>query len=142
MLLVIQRECDLPAQVVTDFAQGEYLHREFFRLPRVRCCLWKVEDRCVSLLRLEPWGDGMLLTGLETLPSERNQGYASALITAVGEYLGRQGAVRLYSHIDHRNKASIRTHEKCGFRLRSDTARLLDGTVTTRMGTYLLECYA
>ena len=142
MLSVIRRECDLPGQALEGFEQTQYLHSGFFQNSGVLCCLWMEQDDCVSVLRLEPWGDGLLLTGLETHPGKRDRGYATALLRAVGEYLGRQGTIRLYSHIEHRNKPSIRTHEKCGFRQISDTARLLDGTVTARMGTYLLECHA
>lgn len=139
MLRVIDEVCDLPIFGLEGFEQAAYLRLDFFHAPGAQCCLWMVEGCCVSLLRLEPWKDGLLLTGLETLPNRRNCGYAAALLTAVAAYCREQGNARLYSHIDHRNAPSIRVHEKCGFRRISDTAKLLDGTVTARMGTYLLS---
>lgn len=139
MLRVIERLQEVSFAKPDEFEQAEYLRREFFRKAGDRCCLWIADGRCVSMLRLEPWRDGLLLTGLETLPEDRNHGYAAALLTAVGEYLSNSGVNKVYSHIDHRNRLSIRVHEKCGFRRIADTATLLDGTVTTRMGTYLLQ---
>lgn len=139
MLMVIERAQELTFTQIDAFEQAEYLCRQFFRGQGELCCLWVKEKRCVSMLRLEPWQDGLLLTGLETLPEHRHHGYASDLLMAVGEYLRSCGYCKLYSHIDHRNCPSIRVHEKCGFRRISDTARLLDGTVTARMGTYLLS---
>ena len=125
-------------------AMAEYIFYDelqcgFFSIPDAMYCLWMVEGQCVSALRLEPWRDGWLLTALETSPAHRNQGYARALVQSVQGYLAQRGPVRLYSHIQSRNTASIHVHEQCGFRKFSDTARLLDGTVTSQMGTYLFE---
>lgn len=137
VLRVIERAGDLSGMGTEGFEQAAYLSREFFRVRGALCCLWMVDGIYVSLLRLEPWRDGLLLTGLETLPEKRNCGYAGDLLTAVQAYLKAQGAVRLYSHIDKRNGVSIHVHEKCGFCKIADTATLLDGTITARMGTYL-----
>lgn len=117
----------------------EYLRHGFFRMPGAVYCLWMENEVCVSALRLEPWKDGMLLTGLETAPERRNRGYACALIRGVQVYLGRQGGVRLYSHIRKRNTPSIHTHEKCGFRKISDMAVYIDGSVDSQGSTYLYE---
>ena len=117
----------------------EDLQCGFFSIPHAMYCLWLVEGECVSALRLEPWQDGWLLAALETAPDRRKQGHAQALLRAVQGYLSAQGAVKLYSHIHCRNKASIHVHEACGFRKITDTAKLLDGTITSRMGTYLFE---
>ena len=138
MLRVVDCVKDLPDLDLEDFEQSRYLSREFFRVPGALCFLWMVEGRCVSMLRLEPWRDGFLLTGLETLPGERRRGYAAALLTAVQAHLMDMNIQRLYSHIDYRNVRSIRVHEMSGFRRISDTAHLLDGTITARMGTYML----
>ena len=129
-------------QRALDMAQDAFyddLRFGFFSIPRAMYCLWMVEGECVSALRLEPWQDGWLLAALETAPDRRNQGHARALLTAVQGYLGDQGPVKLYSHIHCRNTASIHVHERCGFRKIADTAKLLDGTVTSQMGTYLFE---
>ena len=116
----------------------EDLQCGFFTIRDARLCVWVVENQCVSDLRLEPWRDGWLLAALETSPDHRNQGYAQSLLRSVQGYLAERGPVRLYSHIHSRNTPSIRVHEQCGFRKISDTAALLDGTITTQMGTYLL----
>lgn len=143
MLKVISSMAELPLehleQVYGQAVDEEYLRFEFFHIPGAKICLWYVEGVCVSALRLEPWRDGLLLTGLETAPLWRNQGYAGALLLAVQSHLAQQGSYRLYAHIHKRNLPSVRVHERCGFRMISDTAALLDGTVTAQMGTYLLE---
>lgn len=129
-----ERGIDLAEQ---DFY--EYLRQSFFRIPGAVYCLWLVEGACVSALRLEPWKDGLLLTGLETAPDRRNRGYACALIRGVQAHLGQQGSVKLYSHIHKRNTASIHTHEKCGFRKISDMAVYIDGSANSQGATYLYE---
>lgn len=125
--------------LLVEEAFYEDLQCGFFSVPDACYCLWMVDGECVSALRLEPWKDGWLLTALETAPQRRNQGYACALLTAVQEHLKAYGAVQLYSHIHIRNTASIHVHERCGFRKLSDTARLLDGTITTQMRTYVYQ---
>lgn len=116
-----------------------YLRQCFFTLPEAAVCVWQVEGRYVCALRLEPWKDGMLLTGLETAPEERGKGYACALICAAQEYLSRQGKGKLYSHISKGNAASIHVHEKCGFRKIRDHAVFLDGSVGRKSSTFLYE---
>lgn len=117
----------------------DYLRNCFFRLEGAMCCLWMENEICVSALRLEPWKDGLLLTGLETAPERRNKGCACALIRAVQAFLREQGVVKLYSHIDKKNAASIHIHEKCGFRGIADHAAYLDGSVDSRSVTYLFD---
>lgn len=111
----------------------------FFTIAGAMYCLWLEEGVCVCAARLEPWRDGMLLTGLETAPDRRNRGYATALLRAVQTYAGEQGVGKIYSHIYNSNAASVHTHEKCGFRKISDCAAYLDGSVDRRGCTYLFE---
>lgn len=143
MLKVIKAARELPTAQLERVCGGEreldYLRHEFFREEGAVCCLWLEDGACVSALRLEPWRDGLLLTGLRTVPERQNQGCARALLGAVQAFLSRQGSVKLYSHIHKRNAASIRVHEKCGFRRIADTAALLDGSVTAQLGTYLFD---
>ena len=117
----------------------EDLQQGLFSMPDACICLWLMEGEPVSCLRLEPWKDGILLTGLETAPGHRNQGHACELLQGVQAHLAQQGRVKLYSHIHHKNAPSIRVHTKCGFRRISDCARLLDGSVASYTGTYLYE---
>lgn len=117
-----------------DFRQ--YLQEVFFRTPGAFCCIWEEGGRYVSALRLEPYKDGLLLAALETSPGCRRQGYGSALIRAVQQYLG---VGKIYSHVEKRNTASLRTHEKCGFRIISDCAVYISGSVDYRCCTLLYE---
>lgn len=116
--------------------QYDYLNNVFFQTPCAVVCVWMEQGKYASALRLEPYRDGMLLTALETAPEYRSKGYATKLIRAVQMWQKQQGDVILYSHIDHENWASIAVHEKCGFVKIADTAAYLDGTVTSRAGTY------
>ena len=56
---------------------------DFFRQKGAFYCLWKENGRTVSALRLEPFGDGLLLEALETMPEQPRRGYGKALILAV-----------------------------------------------------------
>lgn len=107
--------------------------RRFFWLPGTGQYIWQEDDRYRSALRLEPWRDGMLLTALSTAQADRGRGYATMLLRAVLERQDRP----VYSHIAGENQASIRVHEKSGFIKISDTAVLLDGSASSRMGTYV-----
>lgn len=122
----------LPRQLALAEADAIEDLRRFFWLPGTMQYIWQEDERYLSALRLEPWRDGLLLTALFTAPSDRGRGYATLLLSAV---LGGQNCP-VYSHIDNTNRASIRVHEKCGFVRISDTAILLDGSASSRMGTY------
>ena len=117
----------------------QYLQEVFFPTPGALCCIWEENGHYVSALRLEPYRDGLLLTALETAPAHRGSGYAAALIRAVQNHLVQDGAVKLYSHVSKRNAPSLRTHEKCGFRIVSDHAVYLSGSVDYRCCTLLYE---
>ena len=120
-----------------DFRQ--YLLDVFFKTPDAILCVWEHQSHYVSALRLEPYNDGLLLEGLETAPEHRKCGYAADLIRAIQAHLAEQGAVKLYSHVEKRNLASRKTHEKCGFREISDRAVYISGSVDYRCCTYLHE---
>ena len=108
-----------------------YLREDFFSIRGAVCALWIADGRYVSALRLEPYKDGYLITAVETAPQERRKGYAKSLLQAVINHFG--GPV--YSHIEKSNKPSINLHLTCGFAVCSDSAVLLDGTVTSRYCT-------
>ena len=115
----------------------EYLSRIFFTGEKARYFVLEEAGCYVSALRLEPFLDGLLLEALETAPDRRRMGYAAALIRQTQRFLERQGPVRLYSHVVCGNTASLRTHEKCGFRQVLDYARYIDGSVNRRAVTLL-----
>ena len=99
---------------------------EFFKAEGAYYAVWEENGHYISALRMEPYEDGMLLTALETKPDCRKKGYACALIQAVVE----QEKQTIYSHVDKSNAASLRVHEKCGFRKISDHAVYLDGSAS------------
>ena len=111
-----------------------YLQQVFFRTPHAQYLIWEVKGRYVSALRLEPYRDGLLLEALETAPVERRKGYAEALLRATLEHAGD---VKIYSHVGKKNIASLRTHEKCGFRRMLDYAVYADGSVNNLCDTLL-----
>ena len=115
----------------------EYLSQVFFAAEGAAYFILEEAGRYVSALRLEPYEDGLLLEALETAPEERRKGYAAHLICEVVAYLKKSGPVRMYSHVLRGNTASLRTHEKCGFRQISDSARYIDGSVNRRAVTML-----
>ena len=103
-----------------------YLGEDFFSIHGAVCALWVVDGRYVSALRIEPYQDGYLISGLETASDARRKGYAKNLVQAViGQY-----RLPIYSHIAKNNKPSLNLHFACGFEICSDSATLLDGTVT------------
>ena len=104
----------------------------FFRASGAVCAVWTEEGRYVSALRLEPWRDGLLLTGLETAPEHRGKGYAKKLIRSALEYFPMQ---KVYSHVRKDNSSSLHAHQACGFEILSDCARFLDGSADHRAFT-------
>lgn len=135
-----QERKNLPPMFALELAEQDfrqYLQQVFFRTPGAVCCIWEESGRYVSALRLEPYKDGQLLAALETAPDCRRQGYGEALIRAVQQHLG---SGKLYSHVDKRNTASLRIHEKCGFRVISDCAVYISGSVDYRCCTLVYEC--
>lgn len=120
-----------------DFRQ--YLQEVFFPTVGALCAVWEEQGRYVSALRLEPYRDGLLLEALETRPDQRGKGYAQTLIREMQRYLAQQGPVKLYSHIAKRNSASRKVHEQCGFRIISDHAVYINGSVDYRCDTWLYE---
>lgn len=122
-----------PAQGLARHEQGfhDYLETGFFAQEGARYCIWEAEGRYLAALRLEPYRDGLLLEALETRPDARRQGHAAALIQAVQAVTPD----KIYAHISKRNTASLRTHEKCGFRRIAEEAVYTDGTVNDRCCT-------
>ena len=132
---------DLPMEEQFFRAQGDiiqYMQNHFFQNADAFCAFWVIDGRYVSTLRIEPYRDGLILSALETAPSHRGRGYAGSLVKQVLAYL-QYKAVKIYSHIERTNKASVAVHVSCGFRKISETAVYLDGSVSGRADTYLFE---
>lgn len=112
----------------------EYLRTVFFKTPGAVYYLWEDSGHIVTALRLEPYNDGLLLTGLETDPQWRGRGYACMLMKAV---LAQVQGSTVYSHIDRQNRASIAVHRRCGFEKVNNFAVFLDGSVSRNADTYV-----
>lgn len=113
-----------------------YLRDVFFQTPGGVYYIWLEGGRYVSALRLEPYRDGWLLEALETAPEQRRKGFAERLLR---EVLAQHPDRRIYSHVGKRNRASLRVHEKCGFRRILDHAVYIDGSVNDRAYTLYIE---
>ena len=116
-----------------------YLRDDFFRPQGTFCAAWVVGGIYMSVLRIEPYRDGVLLHALETDPRARRKGYAFDLVCAVLSYLKEKKYSVVYSHIHKWNISSMCLHEKCGFERISDSAVLLDGTVTQSYFTMMIQ---
>lgn len=127
-----------PQEQLLQVEQGfyEFLREEFFRSADERYWILEEQGIYLSALRLCPFRDGLLVEALETAEEYRGRGFAYSLVR---EVLMQNPGRKIYSHIGKRNTASLRLHEKCGFRRISDSAVYLDGSVTDRSFTYLYE---
>lgn len=99
----------------------QFLETDFFL--HEDATYWILEDDgvWVSALRTCRIQGGLFyLEALETIPSRRKKGYGSLLLTGVLDFMKKNGPFRLCDCISKRNIASLRTHEKCGFRIVSE----------------------
>lgn len=117
-----------------------YLRDVFFTNRNSFYAVWLEKDRYVAALRLEPYLDGLLLEGLQTVHAERSLGFATLLLSQTLDYLKDNGVCAVYSHVEKNNFPSMRVHEKCGFSICSDTATFIDGSFSTKAFTYLYQC--
>ena len=119
-----------------DFRQ--YLRECFFTAPQAVYWVWTENGRYVSALRTEPYQDGLLLEALETKPDQRRNGHAVRLIAAVLAELPT--GTMLYSHVNKKNEASLRTHMACGFERIRNYAVYADGSVMNNAYTLRITC--
>ncbi len=123
---------ELDANIQLVYAEQDFYAylKLFLEDKRSLCAVWAVEGVYKAALRLEPYQDGLLLAGLETAPDARRKGYAKMLVDAVLGYLSEQGSVRVYSHVDKRNTASLAVHRACGFTRILEHAVYADSSVS------------
>lgn len=117
----------------------QYLRHDFFSNDDAFYALWSFEGRYTCALRMEPYRDGLVLSSLETAPDARGKGHAKALVAQVLDHLADRKDLKVYSHIDRGNQASIAVHMHCGFIKIADHAVYIDGSVSHRADTYLYE---
>lgn len=115
------------ARVQAEQDLYSYLNDVFFATEGAWYAAWIEQGVYRSVLRIEPYRDGFLISGLETAPKFRKLGYAKNLIMAVLEEIDKP----VYSHIEKRNMASIEVHRSCGFSFIHDFAVYLDGSVVS-----------
>ena len=116
-----------------------YIRLDFFPRRGSLYALWEEDGKPVSAARIEPYRDGVLLSGLETAPDCRGRGFASALLKSLLGILQGQGIPRVYSHVRKDNAPSLAVHKKCGFAVYKTTAVYLDGSADGKSYTLLLE---
>lgn len=112
---------------------------DFFREYAGIYALWVIDDRYCSALRLEPYDDGLLLSGLETALEARGNGYATSLVVAVLKHLSASGYRKLYSHVRKDNIQSLQIHNTCGFQRVMEHAVYVDGSVYHNSCTFCYE---
>ena len=135
-----QEYAGLPANEALLLAEQDaygYLAEVFFAVPSAFMVILESDGKYVSGLRLEPYMDGWLLTGLMTHASFRRRGCASALLHyALGQL---PAATKVYSHVEQSNTCSLRFHKKYGFQLHQTWARMLNGGILHNYWTFLLQ---
>ena len=99
----------------------DYLENGFFQQDGASYRILEENGVWISALRLSRiQADLYYLEALETRPDQRGKGYASSLLSGVVEALKKAGPFRLCDCVGKKNTASLKTHEKCGFRIVSD----------------------
>lgn len=116
-----------------------YIRLDFFPRQGSLYALWDQGEKFISAARIEPYRDGVLLSGLETAPEHRRRGGASHLLESLLKALQEQGIPRVYSHVRKDNAPSLAVHKRCGFIIYKTTAVYLDGSADSRCYTLLLE---
>ena len=99
----------------------DFLRTEFF--TREGNVYWVLEENALwlSACRISAVRPGLFyLEALETRPDCRKQGCALRLLTGVLEEMKRDGPFRLCDCVGKGNRASLKTHEACGFRIVSE----------------------
>ena len=96
----------------------DFLKNDFFGQAGASYWILEEDGVWVSALRLSRiQTDLYYLEALETRQDQRRKGYASLLLSGVVESLKKAGPFRLCDCVSKKNTASLKTHEKCGFRI-------------------------
>lgn len=99
----------------------DFLKNDFFGKADAAYWLLEVDGVYVSALRTCRINEGLYyFEALETRPDSRRKGYGALLLSGVADSLKQGGPFRLCSCVGKKNAASLKTHEKCGFRIVSD----------------------
>lgn len=99
-----------------------FLENDFFKWSKAACWVWEESGTWVSALRTcEIQAGSYYLEALETHPEHRKRGYGSSLLSGVLNAMKKDGPFRLCDCVSKNNAASLKTHEKCGFQIVSET---------------------
>lgn len=99
----------------------DYLKNDFFIIPG--STYWVLEENGVwiSALRTNLISKGLYyIEALETRPDSRKKGYTTSLLNQIIETLKKEGPFRLCSCVSKKNEASLKVHQKCGFKIVSE----------------------
>lgn len=108
-----------------------YMTQVFLKTKGAYLALW---GNYQSALRMEPYEDGYLLTGLTTAPHCRRQGLAIGLLQSQLQSLPT--GVPVYSHVEKNNAPSIALHKKAGFQMIHPYGRMLNGELLHNFWTF------
>lgn len=98
-----------------------FLKDDFFRYAEAAYWVLEEDGVWISALRTCETQPGLYyLEALETRPDHRQRGYGAFLLSGVLEEMKANGPFRLCDCVGKKNTASLKTHEKCGFRIVSD----------------------
>ena len=108
------------AQALRQVEQGflDYLQKDFFSVPGSEYRVLVEYGVWLSALRLYPVREGLYyMEALETDPARRREGCAARLLEGVIAELKARVPFRLCDCVGVNNLPSLRTHERCGFRI-------------------------
>ena len=107
------------SKVESGFLQ--FLKDDFYKHAKATYWVFEEDSIWISALRTCEIQPGLYyLEALETRPDHRQKGYGSFLLLGVLEKMKVDGPFQLCDCVGKKNTASLRTHEKCGFRVVSD----------------------
>lgn len=117
----------------------QYLSQVFFREKGAFYAVWEERGAYAAAVRAEPYGNGFLISALETAPSMRSRGYGKRLISGTLDYISQRYEMPVYSHVDKDNISSLAVHKACGFEKWKDNASYLDGSVYDKAYTLVFR---
>ena len=115
---------EMNKEVAVSKVESGFLHflkDEFYRHAKAAYWVFEEDGIWISALRTCEIQPGLYyLEALETRPDRRQKGYGYSLLSGVLEEMKMGGFFRLCDCVGKKNTASLKTHEKCGFRIVSD----------------------
>lgn len=110
------------ARKKAETAYCDYIEKEFLSGKNAYCIL-EENGAWVSALRLYKIDGGFyFIEALETAPKFRCKGYAEKLLNELIEKLKNTENCKIYDCVSKKNTASLRVHEKCGFKIVDENA--------------------